>query len=328
MELLKEFDSLYQKINSGKPYNIYELSNMIAMKHLLENLKVPNIKDYTISKKYYDELNCFQYVSAKMNNRICDENFYSLNKEFLHIIKNDLVDYLLLEYEPIKSQVDMLKDVKQFYKNFGEGEYKVINRIINKGNVHIERLPEFNNAGNGFICSAYGEDHVFINCESDSKLVGANIDTVLVHELGHPIGKKPLIIEADVEIDPFRETIPMTLEMVYSKTRSDNDVEYAKHRHEALSDLIYYGVNVNNEDALIINKSYQYTLGIYIGLYLSRLYIADKQKFDSIYKRIKKNIYTRDELKIFDLLLRQPEFITGDFLKREIEETQKQIRLK
>ncbi len=152
-----------------------------------------------------------------------------------------------------------------------------------------------------------------------------DISTVitLVHELGHSIGLKKSTIDVEIAYSPFRELISKTHEFAFCKKHSKESNDYKLNMSYSLINLRTGTCDLYDDTKVAIYPSIPYTLGIYIGLYLSHLYMTDRNKFKHLYNEIKKYIFTSEESKIFDLLLQEKEIKTGEFLKREIEENQK-----
>ena len=319
MELLKEFYSLYTKITSNKPYTIEELFKMFTMRSVLNSLEYKDISLYTIDRKYIDEIKNYSKELTGEYNNLCDEYFFNINKKFLNILRENLTIDIPFEYKGIITKEEMFKEIESFYRTMGIEEYILVNKMLNSKRIFLKNEPLAK--ADGYICSFDNEHYIFVTYPKE--LLGADVTTVLAHELGHPLGKKRTISNIDININPFRETIPIILEMTYSRTRENNIIEYAKQRYDTLSILMHYCFEIYVEDDMNANNAYQYTLGKSIGLYLSQLFIKDKKKFCYLYNEIKKYIYTKEETKIFDLLLQEQEFKKGDFLKKEIEETQK-----
>ncbi len=326
MELYERLEELYGKAYIGKDFSVDEMQELLNIMLILDKSGDYTIYDrYPIVGKLKDGISRIQDDKMMQVVKSCEEHYSELNSKVLEIFKSGFDNSKFVRlYDPIITKEEAIKQAKEFYKGIGQYEGTLINKIINDKCVYISNDPDYQfYTPDGCCVLLNGENNIFIKYNSDSELLTSYITSALVHELGHAISTEN-VSSFNVIYNPFRELLSFTFQEAFEKTRKKHLDEYAKTRYERLITLrkTSLGIYTGNELKWVF-EDYLYSIGTYFGLYLSQLYMADRKKFKYLYSEIKKYIYTDNESRIFDLLLQGKEIKTGEFLKREIEETQK-----
>ena len=155
--------------------------------------------------------------------------------------------------------------------------------------------------------------------------ISADTAVCLVHELGHTIPERH-IPQEDIPMAIFTEVLPITLEFIFAKTRTNDEEEYLKQRYERIMSLRRFCKKTNNKDYMEAGYGYRYAIGRYLGLYLSQLYFKDKKKYNTLYSKLKEYTYKEDSIKLFDLFSQEKEIQTGEFLEEEFNDIEPIIK--
>ena len=212
------------------------------------------------------------------------------------------------------------KLIRDFYYSVSLKDALCMEYALSMGNIIVNRKKIFSNE---YIAGQFYLDkktpYIAVRKQAEGDLYGIDTLAAIVHEVGHMIGNKKDVDSLIVGSSPFRELIPVSLELMFCEQLRPKTIETSRYIYKTL-----YAIKYDLEDSKDVNsKMAFYVFASYVGLYLSHLYMNDRRKFKDLYKKIKKYIFTDEETKVFDLLNEEKELLKGDFLRKELEEVQK-----
>ena len=321
-EVLDRFDFLYNKIFIENKYSILDLSEYTKILTLIYRIDEDILPEEAMPEKYQEEMINYQMTISSKNNELSSKYFDSIAQNIKKILDNNLDKSLeTFNYENIIDEKNILNEVANFYKTIDFEDKNYINRLLETSKLGIKKDKSAFEI-NGELFKIDNKNYVYLKYKD---VLNANALTCTIHELGHAIATKDIIEEPAICMDPFSETISITLEMIYSRTQNENKIEYLKHQYDRILSLNKEYAKLSKDDPIKVNSGYKYLIGKYLGIYLSKLYMTDKDKFKHLYDVIRKYVYTNEEDKIFEILLQDKEIVTGSFLQDEIVRIQKEL---
>ena len=321
--------NLYQKITTTNEWTFEDYTLFNNIYHVLATAGYAHIiklKDIIMADSEYNKVVKPKMIEKREDTDKLFRQFYlDIGTRVLDIFEPyfDEDKIVLTDYSDTISFDKAKKMINKYYHKVDPKNDSDIKNTLLSDRIFLRSISKYVTVHDeGCAVTLDDEQYVSVVKRHDDDLIDIHAVIALVHELGHSIGLKNSTTGVDDCYSPFREVIAKTHEFAFCKCHSKESDEYKIH---FLPELFILNSTTTDlyDNSKNIYTSEPYTLGIYVGLYLSHLYMNDRNKFKYLYNEIKKYIFTSEESKIFDLLLQEKEIKTGEFLKREIEETQK-----
>ncbi len=325
--------SLYQKITTTNDWTIDDMTLFNNIYHILDSAGyglVRKLNDIIkLDSKYNNMIKSEITKKYNESDKIFKQFYYDIGFKVMNILNKNLDenDICFTNYDNIVSLDKAKKMINDYYHKVDPKCANIIEDTLSSNRVYIKTASKYVTVpveGSAVIID--NNPYVSLVSRTEDDSIDTHALIALVHELGHSIGlKQPTTNSIDC-YSPLREAIPKTHEYTFCKKYIKGSEEYKMH---ILPEMLLLKITTdnlykNNND----NISRPYTLGIYVGLYLSHLYMTDINKFNYLYNELKKYIFTNEESKILDLFKQDKEIKTGEFLKKEIEDIQKLIKKK
>ena len=321
-ELHDDVIEKFEQVLNGYNLDIEEKVSLVDAYLLLQNFgNYHDLSEYAgICDNIAKEVN---YASFDKVASFCEQIGPKLKEKItLPLYESDY------EYKDINDRSGIKKEILEFYKDFDKENYPYLKQLINSNNSHIllgynnSLLRDYRNTSGRAILHNY-EPYVVVKGDGKKDGNPIYISSALVHELGHVVTYR-FKDYTKMTGSPLAEVIPRVTELSFISTHSNLE-EQAKNYFSILR--VY-----NNELKYADNKkisetkryiAHRYITAASIGLYLSKLYKEDNNKFKELYDYIKKYEATPNENDIFDVFLNDKEYMKMDYIEEEIEKNKK-----